>query len=96
MIKEVIIEKGQTLYELSVQHYGSVEGLFLLMNDNNISSVNHSLQVGDKLKIKSEAIDQSIVDYYTKNSIVVNSGFNTPIITGVTRAFSSGFSTGFS
>jgi len=92
MIKEIIIQRGQTMFDLAIMHYGDVEGLFLLMADNSITSVNHNPQVGDKLKIKSAAINQSIVDYYTKNEIVVNSGFDGILL----RAFSSGFSNGFS
>lgn len=95
MSREIIIERGQTLYDIAVMHYGDMEGLFLIMEDNGITSVNHQLQVGDKLKIKSAPINQSVVDYFNKNEIVVNGGFNSPIIT-ITRAFSSGFNLGFS
>lgn len=95
MNKYINIETKQSLFDLSLQEYGSVEGLFLLMEDNNIASVNDNLNNGDALSIKSEAVNRGVVDYYEERGIGVRLSVEfVPVV--VTRAFSSGFSLGFS
>ena len=82
MNKYTNIEPRQSLFDLSLQEYGSVEGLFSLMEDNNINSVNHNFASGDIVAIKQKAINQDVVDYYEKHKTTVNGGF-TPVLVSV-------------
>lgn len=91
MSNEITIQEGQTLFDIAILHYGDVEGLFLFIDDNNISTVNFNLSVGEKYKIVSAPINKEVVDYYKSNGMVVTSGFN-PFNS---RAFSAGYSSGY-
>jgi hypothetical protein len=75
MSKEVKVQNGQSMFDLAIQHYGSVEGLFLLMEDNAINSVNHNFVDGELIQIKSDPINQTVVNYYLNTGLIVNSTF---------------------
>ena len=66
-----IVESNQTIYDVGLQKYGSIDGVFLLLTDNpQLPGLDTILIAGQKLKIKSDPIDGDVVNYYTKNAIV--------------------------
>lgn len=66
-----IVIDGQTIYDIAIQFYGSIDGVFLLLQDNpTLNGLDTILTAGQKLKIKSDAIDADAVEYFKKNNIV--------------------------
>lgn len=50
---------GQSIYDVALQHYGSVEGIVLLLEDNTqlIGSVH---PYGQNMKVRDQYIDKTI------------------------------------
>ena len=91
-MKEITVLNNQSLFDISVQEYGTIEGVFEIALANGLS-VTDKLTAGQKLKIPE--IDQSlvqpeIVDYYKRNDIhpatgetnVIETTIPTPLATG--------------
>ena len=74
--KQITVQERQTIFDIAIQEYGSVEGVFLLWKDNpdKIPSFTQQLVPGTKLNIISPPINQAIVGYYEKNTIKPASG----------------------
>lgn len=69
--KTVQILDRQTIWDIAIQEYGSVDGVFKLMNDNpeKVPSLDANLIPGDFLKILSGPTDNVNLDYYRKNNL---------------------------
>lgn len=69
--KTVQILDRQTIWDIGIQEYGSIEGAFSLMFDNRskIPSLDVILTPGEKLKVLSPATEQLTLDYYKKNNL---------------------------
>lgn len=65
---------GQTALDIALKHYGSLEGLRLLMEDNEIGGENiltASDLEGEEIKIrKGVVINKSVADYFANREIV--------------------------
>ena len=71
------VEEGQSLFDLTIQEYGDIQGIFLLLFDNPGSLIGDVPTPGQSLAFRDnvpEGIleDQSIMDFYRKNNIRVN------------------------
>lgn len=102
--KKITVEHGQNLIDIAMQEYGSIIGLRLIIDDNNMS-FDDSLQPGRELLIRKELVpnpdDSTNAGFYQdsvvqKNYMLSQKQINTSdkwIEEG--RAYSSGFSFGF-
>ena len=77
--------QGQTIYDLAIKHYGCYEGVFVLMEDNNLS-LTSELIAGQNIIIRDvipELNDTNIAValYYKTNGLSVNSQYHVPVIT---------------
>ncbi len=63
IVKTIYIAPGQTLFDIAVQEYSSVEGVFLVMlaNSSVISSITDDLVPGQKLTIWPVKVIEEIV-----------------------------------
>mgnify|MGYP001228288781 CR=1 FL=1 len=63
IVKTIYIAPGQTLFDIAVQEYGSVEGVFLVMlaNTDKIQSITDDLVPGQSLTIWPLKIVQDVV-----------------------------------
>jgi len=68
-MKSVQVKDQQTVFDIAVQEYGSIEGVFDLLDGNDNLELDSDIVSGTMLKTGT-VIDQSIVGYYTKNNIV--------------------------
>lgn len=70
-IKKVIVLPGQNIYGISLREYGSYEGVFLLLEDNNWldDGLDTILIPGQQLIIKQPPIKPDLVAYYYANNI---------------------------
>ena len=66
---KVTVLQNQSLFDISVQVYGSIEGVFLLAKANNIS-ITDELIAGTQLTYyDSFIIDKTVATYYKNNNI---------------------------
>lgn len=66
---KITVGQGQTIYDIAIQEYGSIDGVDLLLKDNPSLDMATMLAPGSILHIKSEPIDKAIVDHYKINDI---------------------------
>jgi len=59
----------QSVFDLAIQEYGSIEGVFDLLAANLGLEFDSDIVSGTELKIDGEIINQDIVDYYKKYNI---------------------------
>jgi hypothetical protein len=70
MKNKVIVQSGQTLFDIALQEYGSIAGVFQLADDNGIDNITDELAVGSVLIVSDEFIvNKNIVDFYKNNRI---------------------------
>lgn len=67
-----IVQYGQSLFDLALQHYGSTEGIFLLLTDNPqlVNNWHDNPIPGTEIYIKSAPINERIHQYYTTKNII--------------------------
>jgi len=96
MRKNIEVLANQTLFDVTLQEYGSIEALFDLIQDNGKQGVNDSLYTAEVLTIDSTKVkSQPIVNLYLAKQINPASagGEDEDEIGGafVTAAFTFGF-----
>lgn len=67
----VKVRQGQSIFDIALQYYGSIEAVQWLITDNNID-LNASLEVGRQLTIRNEVYNQAVVDYFKNKTITSN------------------------
>jgi hypothetical protein len=69
--KRVIVLPGQNIFGIAIQEYGTVEAVFLLLEDNNYltDGLNSILVPGQELLIKQAPVNAEIVNYYNNNKL---------------------------
>lgn len=79
--KRVEVMRGQTLWDIAIQAYGSVEGAFLLLQDNadQLDSLDDDLTPGMVLRITSPPVDVDVATYYTDEDLHPVSGELVPL-----------------
>ena len=74
-MKEMQIFNKQSLFDLSIQNYGTIEAIIDLALENNLS-VTDELQTGDLVNVPQLGTARlSIVSYYKRNQIKPATGF---------------------
>ena len=65
-LKTITVQRGQTIFDVSLEQYGHPEGIEWILTDNPDIQL-HTVAQGDILNIrKGEYKDKSIVQYYNK------------------------------
>lgn len=67
---KVTVLSNQSLLDLSIQVYGSSEGVFMLAQENGLSVTDTLVPGQELLYSPDKAIDKRIVRYYRDNSII--------------------------
>ncbi len=74
MERTTVIE-GQTIWDITLQQYGSVEGIFELLDANTqLDSINANILPGMQLVTSGEKLDTDVAGYYQNNHVIVVSG----------------------
>jgi hypothetical protein len=84
---------GQNIVDISIMATGSVEGLFDLCQANNLMP-DADIAIGQILVIP-DAVDSDMLVYLGEENITIATGQDYTV-TATARAFSAGFSGGFS
>lgn len=92
MSKVVTVLHKQTIWDIAIREYGSIEGVKDIMDYNEGVDLKKSLVVGQLIKIVGEPINKAVVDYYKTNGLIPVSRSNNDL---TENGFSSGFSKGF-
>lgn len=71
-MKRIIVQPRQTIFDIAIQYYGAVEGVDFLLLDNPDLSLNESLSYGQKLNIRDEIKNQTIVNEFSNHILVSN------------------------
>jgi len=71
-MRQVIVQQGQTIVDIALQEYGSVEGLFAFLEANQTLDLDSELEPGQKVLVREEdVVNSDIVNYYQRNNISV-------------------------
>jgi len=69
-METVTVSRGQTIYDLALQAYGSADAVFLLMEDNdNTINMDTVFAGGEKLKVKQPPLDKFVKEYFENNNL---------------------------
>lgn len=73
---KVKVEPGQTIYDILLQEYGSLDALELLLKDNpRLNNLEvPSLPPGMEIEISGKPLNASVVNHYRENGIKPASG----------------------
>lgn len=74
----IILQEGQTLIDIAIETYGCYEGVFLIMEDNNLT-FDSILSGGDVLKIRDitptlNTDNKEVIKQYSTTKTNINSG----------------------
>lgn len=87
-MNKVTVKNDQTIYDIAVQEYGSIEGIFWLMEDNPELNLQDDLVVGGQLLIRDSVIDPELKSYLQENGVSpANGGGKDPGISAFTNGF---------
>lgn len=64
----VTVKNGQTLADIAIQEYGSLEAVTLLASANNVSP-SATLQTGTELYVPEQVFDKEMQDYCKNNNV---------------------------
>ncbi|KKN36707.1 hypothetical protein LCGC14_0770950 [marine sediment metagenome] len=67
-----LVQEGQNIFDIATENFGTLEQLFVLLNDNNLA-VNAKLISGQELVInKINVGDENIKNFITLQNITLN------------------------
>jgi hypothetical protein len=91
MSKIVEIKEGQSVWDLAIQHHGSIEGVAQLLLDNPSLDLQNTPVQGSLIVIdETKMVDKDVVNYLQeKGAVPANS------VQAECSAFSKGFTLGF-
>lgn len=67
----VVVIEQQSILDIAIQQYGSVEGVVNLITDNANLTFNSNITPGLKLVVSNEAIDTDIVNYFRRKQLKI-------------------------
>ena len=73
-VKTVKVLDGQTIWDIAIQEYGSIEAIFQLMQDNSSLSLAVPLVGGVLLKLNGIPVNKPVADYFQANHLYPVSG----------------------
>ncbi len=80
--KEAVIE-GQNIYDVAIQEYGGIEGVFQIIRDNPELTLDDDLQPGTKIKIDTTiASNKVMADYLKDRNIKVTTSAIGEVVSG--------------
>jgi len=69
MYSQITTYDRQTAFDIALQEWGSIEGVFELLVANPGLSLDSNIPAGTVLRIEGTVISQPVVDFYKKNDI---------------------------
>jgi hypothetical protein len=82
-VKKITVLPNQSIWDISVQYFGSVDGVKQLILDNpNSCDFENSLVPGTLLVIQDAPINKAVVEYFDNRIIKPATAIESPIISG--------------
>ncbi|MBP2833503.1 hypothetical protein J8281_15010 [Aquimarina sp. U1-2] len=69
-------QENQTIFDIALQEYGGVEGIFSLLDDNGFYQVDRELSVYEDLRINSSPTRRDIKAFYVSRNILPANGIS--------------------
>ena len=66
------VQEGQTLFDIALEYYGDISGLWWLLEDNNLN-FSDEIQAGQNLEVRDEIINRSARFFRGENRKINNS-----------------------
>ena len=85
---EIRVRENQTPYDVAIEAYGSVAGVFQVMKDNPWITLEEMPEVGRRVLVTAEPINREVTEYLQRKKISPTNG-------GGADPFTSAFSDGF-
>jgi hypothetical protein len=73
-MSKIKVYEGQSIYDVAVQQYGSVEALFYLLADNNLN-LDSNLKSGAELEVRDSIIKAAALVIKKNNQVVNNMAY---------------------
>jgi VCBS repeat-containing protein len=73
-MKEIIVQDGQSLFDIALRYYGKVSSVDILLSDNNLT-INDDLTAGQVLKIRNvsgNTFNTDTVEFFDKSNAFIN------------------------
>jgi hypothetical protein len=73
---KIIIKSGQSLFDIALQAYGTIEGVFSLLADNpgKLTTLTDELTPGTELVVNGAVLNKYVADEYTNRGIIPATG----------------------
>lgn len=69
--KVIQVEGNQTIFDIAIQYYGSVDAFFMVLEDNpDLFGIDVALKSGQLLNIIQEPVNKEVVEFYRKKKYV--------------------------
>jgi len=82
-----IVSEGQNLFDVAIETYGSIEGVFQLFADNELG-FDHVLFSGQELLVNRNIVTDLVMrNYYEERELRVNTGVADPPLIILGKAF---------
>lgn len=65
---KTVVQAGQTLLDIAIQEYGTIEAASMLAKTNDIS-ITDTLQAGQILEMPEKVYNSELADYCQRNSV---------------------------
>ncbi len=77
-MRSILIKTNQSLFDIALEQYGDVMGVYWLVEDNNLRSVVDVIEQGKALKIRDEYLNKRLVENIaTRGSSTMEATCNT-------------------
>lgn len=70
-MRQIKVEKNQTIYDIAIQELGNVEAVFEIISDNNLGDIELTNPLILDTKTVSKINDQEIILFETKDVVLL-------------------------
>ena len=60
---KIIVQPGQSLFDIAVKYYGSVEGVFDILRRNKLKGITDNVYAGDELELADRALNTRVARF---------------------------------
>lgn len=68
-MRSIEVKYGQSLFDIALQYYGSIEAVFWIVEDNNLNGIVDNVFEGDLLQIRDTVMNKQIVTELSKVTV---------------------------
>jgi len=90
----VEVQNNQSIWDLALQHYGSMDAVAVLLADNPWMNFNDNIAAGSKVKISGVVMDLNVTEFLKKKGLVPATAVYDPAVNTVSD-FNNDFNNDF-